>query len=162
MTGAPSASALLALLDRAVDVIAVIGRDGRILYVNSTVTDRLAWRAEEVLGTPALDLIHPDDLEMAAPALAVELSGGPSEPVEVRVRHRSGQFLWFEVLANGWIDEPGVTGLVLNLRESTGRHELAVLTARRAALDGVVSDVSRRALDATLADVTKALPGMLA
>jgi len=136
VTGSPSASALLALLDRAVDVIAVIDRNGQLLYVNSTVTDRLAWSRAELLGTRALDLIHPEDLEVAAPALAVELAGGPSDPVEVRVRNRSGQFLWFEVLANGWIDEPGVSGLVLNLRESTGRHELAVLTARRAALDG--------------------------
>jgi diguanylate cyclase (GGDEF)-like protein/PAS domain S-box-containing protein len=158
----PSASALLALLDRAVDVITVIDTDGYILYANSTVTDLLAWDRDEVVGTRALDLIHPDDLDVAEPALAVELSGGPATPVEVRVRHRSGDYLWFEVLGNGWIEEPGVTGLVLNLRESTGRHELAVLAARRAALDGLVSDVSRRALDATLADVTKALPGILA
>jgi diguanylate cyclase (GGDEF)-like protein/PAS domain S-box-containing protein len=158
----PSATALLALLDRAVDVIAVIDRDGRILYVNSTVSTVLAWPREELAGARALDLIHPDDLDVAAAALAAELGGGPVSPVEVRVRHRSGQFLWFEVLANGWIEEAGVAGLVLNLRESTGRHELAVLAAQRAALDGLVTDVSRRALDATLADVTKALPGILA
>src|SRR5262249_37720648 len=117
---------------------------------------------EELIGTPALDLIHPDDYDLAAAALATELAGGPVTPVEVRVRHRAGHFLWFEVLANGWLEEPGGTGLVLNLRESTGRHELAVVAAQRAALAGLVSDVSRRALDATLADVTKALPGILA
>jgi diguanylate cyclase (GGDEF)-like protein/PAS domain S-box-containing protein len=159
---APSANALLALLDRAVDVIAVVDREGRILYVNSTVSDVLAWPREELLGTPALDLIHPDDFDLAAAALAAELAGGPVTPVEVRVRHQAGHFLWFEVLANGWLDESGVTGLVLNLRESTGRHELAVVAAQRAALDGLVSVVSRRALDATLADITKALPGILA
>jgi diguanylate cyclase (GGDEF)-like protein/PAS domain S-box-containing protein len=159
---APSAAALLALLDRAVDVIAVVDREARILYLNSTVSDVLAWPREELIGTPALDLIHPDDYNLAAAALATELAGGPVTPVEVRVQHRAGHFLWFEVLANGWLEESGVTGLVLNLRESSGRHELAVVAAQRAALDGLVSDVSRRALDATLADVTKALPVILA
>src|SRR3989442_371865 len=107
----PSASALLSLLDRAVDVITVIDPNGRILYANSTVTDRLAWDRDELVGARALDLIHPDDLGVAAPALTVELAGGPATPVEVRVRHRSGLYLWFEVLGNGWIEEPGVTGL---------------------------------------------------
>src|SRR5262249_38166755 len=118
---------------------------------------------EDLLGRPALDLIHPDDLALAAPALAVELTGAEQvSPVEVRICSRDGRYLWFEVLANGWIEDPGVRGLVLSLRESTGRHELAALAARRAELDRLVFDVSRRTLDAALADVTRALPVILA
>ncbi len=159
----PSGATLLALLDRAVDIIAIVDNDGRLTFVNSTVTAVLDRRPEELVGRPALELIHPDDLELAAAGLALELAGSEDGlPVEVRIRHRLGYYLWFEVLGNGRLDGPDATGLVLNLRESTGRHQMAVLAARRAALDRLVFDVSRRALEATLADVTKALPAMLA
>jgi diguanylate cyclase (GGDEF)-like protein/PAS domain S-box-containing protein len=159
----PSGATLLALLDRAVDIIAVVDTAGRLTFVNSTVAAVLDRQPGELVGRPALELIHPDDLEMAAAGLALELAGSEDGlPVEVRIRHRLGHYLWFEVLGNGLLDGPDASGLVLNLRESTGRHRLAVLAARRAALDRLVFDVSRRALEATLADVTKALPSMLA
>ena len=49
-----------------------------------------------------------------------------------------------------------------NLRDIAGRRQLAERAARRAELDGLVFTVARRALDATLADVKEALPGVLA
>ena len=154
---------LVTLLDRAVDVIAVVDGAGRLAYVNETVTAVLAWEPSELVGRPALSLIHPDDAFLAGSALAAELEGSAEQSaIEVRIRARDRTYLWFEVLASGWIDAPGLQGLVINLREATGRHHLAERTARRAELDGLVFDVSRRALDATLADVKEALPAVLA
>jgi PAS domain S-box-containing protein len=153
---------LVTLLDRAVAVIAVVDGAGRLAYVNETVTAVLAWEPSELVGRPALSLIHPDDAFLAGSALAAELEGSAEQSaIEVRIRARDRTYLWFEVLASGWIDAPGSRPR-RHLRESTGRHHLAERTARRAELDGLVFDVSRRALDATLADVKEALPAVLA
>jgi diguanylate cyclase (GGDEF)-like protein/PAS domain S-box-containing protein len=153
---------LVTLLDRAVDVIAVVDVAGRLAYVNETVTAVLEWEPRDLIGRPALSLIHPDDAFVAGSALAAELDGSAEQSaLEVRIRARDRTYLWFEVLASGWIDAPGLQGLVINLRESTGRHHLAERAARRAELDGLVFEVSRRALDATLADVKEALPAVL-
>jgi diguanylate cyclase (GGDEF)-like protein/PAS domain S-box-containing protein len=153
---------LVTLLDRAVDVIAVVDVGGRLVYVNETITGVLEWEPQDLVGRPALSLIHPDDAFIAGSALAAELDGSAEQSaIEVRIRARDRTYLWFEVLASGWIDAPGLQGLVINLRETTGRHHLAERAARRAELDGLVFEVSRRALDATLADVKDALPGVL-
>jgi diguanylate cyclase (GGDEF)-like protein/PAS domain S-box-containing protein len=153
---------LVTLLDHAVDVIAVVDVAGRLAYVNETVTAVLEWEPRDLIGRPALSLIHPDDAFVAGSVLAAELDGSAEQSsIEVRIRARDRTYLWFEVLAGGWIDAPGLQGLVINLRESTGRHHLAERAARRAELDGLVFDVSRRALDATLADVKEALPAVL-
>jgi diguanylate cyclase (GGDEF)-like protein/PAS domain S-box-containing protein len=154
---------LLALLDRAADVIVVVDRRTTVIYINQTVTDVLRWHPDEVVGHSALDFIHRDDVPAAAAALGMALDGVEDIPVvELRTRHRNGAFLWFEAVASGWIDAPGIRGVVLNLRECTERHELASVAKRRAELDRVVFDVSRKALDATLADLTAALPDVLA
>jgi diguanylate cyclase (GGDEF)-like protein/PAS domain S-box-containing protein len=154
---------LVTLLDRAIDVIAVVDVAGRLVYVNETVTAVLEWEPQDLVGRPALSLIHPDDAFLAGSALAAELDGSAEQSaIEVRIRARDRTYLWFEVLASGWIDAPGLQGLVINLRETTGRHHLAERAARRAELDGLVFEVSRRALHATLADVKEALPGVLA
>ena len=46
----PSGATLLALLDRAVDIIAIVDNDGRLTFVNSTVTAVLDRRPEELVG----------------------------------------------------------------------------------------------------------------
>jgi diguanylate cyclase (GGDEF)-like protein/PAS domain S-box-containing protein len=151
------------LVDRAADIITVVDGAGRIVYVNRTAQDVLGWSPQELTGTHGLDLVHPDDLAHATEALAVVLADPDAlSTVEMRMRTSTGTYLWFDVLTGGWIDAPPVCGLVLNLREATGRHVAAERTGRRTELDRLVFEVSRRALDATLADVTGALPQLLA
>ncbi len=68
-----------------------------------------------------LELVHPDDLELAGCALAEVLEGtrGKHEPVRVRLRHIDGHYLWFDCTAENQIDNPTVRGLIIIARDVT-------------------------------------------
>ena len=77
------------------DLLAMIGRDGCFQYVNPAWEKVLGWSSEELCGRRAVELIHPDDLE-----LTMALAPKPGEPTrdvvnfENRYRTRSGGYRW--------------------------------------------------------------------
>jgi PAS domain S-box-containing protein len=50
-----------AVLDHSADVICMIGRDGRFTQVSKRSFEAWGYTADELVGLPCLDLIHPDD-----------------------------------------------------------------------------------------------------
>ena len=93
------------------DLITVIDLGGAVVSVNPAMTQRLGWLAEEMLGRPILDFIHPDDRP------PVTDRGGflPERYEQPRVfhnrfRHKNGDWrhiAWFASLHEGLIYSSG-------------------------------------------------------
>ncbi len=56
-------------VDHLADPVFAVDADGVLRYANDTAADVLGWDATELFGTVVLDLVHPDDLSLAASAL---------------------------------------------------------------------------------------------
>jgi PAS domain S-box-containing protein len=68
-----------ALVHHASDVFTVVGDDGTIRYQSPAVEQVLAYPAEELIGRPLLDLVHPGDCELVSGLFAESRRrhGGP-------------------------------------------------------------------------------------
>ncbi len=79
------------------DMLAVIGPDGRFGRVNGAWESVLGYRADELVGRPFLDLVHPDDLDrtMAEPRRHYD-KGERVQSFQNRYRHRDGTYRWLE------------------------------------------------------------------
>jgi diguanylate cyclase (GGDEF)-like protein/PAS domain S-box-containing protein len=55
-----------ALIDNAVDLLAILDEDGRLLRINQSACDVLGYAPEELRGRPYEDLVHPEDRPRAA------------------------------------------------------------------------------------------------
>ena len=86
------------LADYASDLIMRISRDGKRRYVSPSVKDLLGWDIDEFMDS-GVELIHPDDRERVAAAVAQLWETGKPSLTEYRVRCRSGSYLWLEALA---------------------------------------------------------------
>jgi PAS domain S-box-containing protein len=73
--------------------------DLTFLAANPAVLAALGYRAEELIGARATDLIHPADRQAALRSLAETLASGRSS-VEVRIRRKGGSYAWLEVAAH--------------------------------------------------------------
>ena len=117
-----------ALVQNASDIIMVIDREGRLAYVSPAFERTLGYEASGLLGTPALEFAHPDDADGARQALARQRANR-SARAEVRLRHRSGDWLWFDARITNLFEDPDVEGVIANLRDVTeqtlARRELA-------------------------------------
>jgi two-component system cell cycle sensor histidine kinase/response regulator CckA len=78
-----------------------------------------------LIGRPALDFLHPDDLAAlrAQPADGFS-SGAVAIPAELRVRQPDGAYRTMEGAAVNRLDDPAVRGIVVNARDVTSRRLL--------------------------------------
>lgn len=106
------------------DVVLIVDADACVQYLSPSAERLMGYRADEWLGHSALEVIHPDDVELAAGAFGRALARpGLNEPLEVRVRRFDNRWRWFELVATNLLDHPAIRGVVLCARDITERVE---------------------------------------
>jgi PAS domain S-box-containing protein len=74
------------------DLMTVTQVDGHILATNEACTQALGWDQAELVGSPILRLIHPDDLAQAEAEMERLKRGLDTTQIELRMRHRNGRY----------------------------------------------------------------------
>src|ERR1044071_7332972 len=88
--------------------IAVHGPDGKILYVNRFMREYSGLSLEDFMADDVrARLVHPDDLERSQVERQHALARGTSFELELRARHKDGQYRWFLIRYNPLRDEEG-------------------------------------------------------
>jgi PAS domain S-box-containing protein len=109
-------AALRPLLERSTDAALVMRADAVITYSSPAVRQLFGWKEEEIVGTSAVPLLHPDDRRALGRFLEEAVTQpGAHPPLELRVR-RDGGWDWAEVALTNLLDDPLVRGVVCNLR----------------------------------------------
>jgi diguanylate cyclase (GGDEF)-like protein/PAS domain S-box-containing protein len=117
-----------------------------ITYVSPSVTRLFGWQPEALLGRPASSFVHPDDLARVADAYrAVKEDPDWHPTVDIRLACADGTYRWVEETISDLVDEPGVEGIVGNIRDITDRRAAEQALRRR--------DRVTRALAAKASDV---------
>ena len=113
-----------ALIENSLDVISVLNRDGTIRYESPSIKRVLGYRPEELVGTPAFALIHPDDLPGIRETFG-QLALEPNRIVqaELRFRHKNGAWRNIEVSGHNLLNDPAVGGVITNFRDITDRKQ---------------------------------------
>jgi diguanylate cyclase (GGDEF)-like protein/PAS domain S-box-containing protein len=134
------------LVQNTAEIVTVLDADGKISYESPALTRLLGWLPEEVVGTAALDYVHPDDRVMVQRALdRVVTRTETIEPsIEFRFRHKHGTWRWLEALATNLLHDPAVGGIVVNSRDVTDRRAFEARLARQAHRDPLTGLPNRR------------------
>ena len=121
---AESASRESAAINHGADVLAVIDRSGTIVYANDALRAVLGLDPLYWVGRNALEVIHPQDVELAARLLADSGSiSGAHRPFTLRVRRANSSWCSMEFVSNTLTGVPSISGIVLNGRDVSGRAE---------------------------------------
>lgn len=119
------------LVQHTSDVIVVIARDGERSYTSPSLARILGYDTAELPGRDLLVQAHPEDAkEVARHFRACCERPGAQETVSYRMRHRDGSWRHFEAILTNLLQDPGVRGVVANIRDVTAREESEA--ARRA------------------------------
>jgi PAS domain S-box-containing protein len=94
--------------------------DGTITAVNPAWTEVLSWRADELVGTNLINLVHPDDLDRTAEGGRQLAEGRSQARFDNRYRHRDGSYRWIT-----WAARPGETVINAVGRDFTAERERA-------------------------------------
>ncbi|MEZ4227127.1 MAG: diguanylate cyclase [Polyangiaceae bacterium] len=132
-----SRSRYRALVQNALDIIAVLDHSGIIRYASPALERVLGYEPHEVRGRRLEELVHADDLQTARSALEESAVEGVSVRVEFRVRHKGGEWRYLEAVADNLIGYPSITGIVVNARDVTDRRDLEEILMQQAFFDGL-------------------------
>ncbi|HEV2546560.1 MAG TPA: PAS domain S-box protein [Stellaceae bacterium] len=114
-----------ALIEHSADMVTVIARDGRITYRSPSSLEVTGHPAEDVLGRPIFDLVHPNEVDALRSAV-MPLAGQPWARAagRTRVRHRDGSWRTLAWSARDASDVPGIDGIIINSRDVTQALQL--------------------------------------
>jgi diguanylate cyclase (GGDEF)-like protein/PAS domain S-box-containing protein len=143
-------------VDHLADPVFAVDPDGVLRYANDTAADVLGWDATELLGTSVLDLVHPDDLSLAASSLHTVRDKAFGDLLTLRVRTGRGTWRYLEFRGTYRRADPAdpLAGMIVIVaRDVTDRHRLdfdqgdtEVLRAVMAHMHGMVILVDGRGL----------------
>jgi two-component system cell cycle sensor histidine kinase/response regulator CckA len=113
-----------AIVENSVDAIALLDHDGTIRFVTNSVERLSGYTADELVGSNALDRIHPDDRASVSDAFqrALEQPGVPVS-VEYRGQHKDGSWRHREVVGVNRLDDPAIAAVVINYRDTTAQKK---------------------------------------
>lgn len=118
-------AAIAGLVERHIDMVVVLDETGIIRWANQATERVLGHDRAAKVGTPVLDLVHPEDVARAAAGLANVVSAeGPLAPMYLRALGADGSWRDVEVTTTNMLDEPTVQGIVITARDITERREL--------------------------------------
>jgi diguanylate cyclase (GGDEF)-like protein/PAS domain S-box-containing protein len=146
-----------ALVQDSSDVVSVVDRDWRVLYISPAVRQVTGFRPADHLDGDFRRWIHHEDLPAADRLLAQALADpGGQHRTELRSRHADGSFRWLEVTLRNLLDNPAVAGVVATYRDVTERRAVQERLAYDANHDPLTGLANRaaflRALDQAFLD----------
>jgi diguanylate cyclase (GGDEF)-like protein/PAS domain S-box-containing protein len=110
-----------ALVQHASDIILVIEPGGNLRYASPAFSEVLGHSVDDTVGTNGLAFADPSDADVLRSAFRVDSTS--VHRAEVRMRHRDGHWLWFDVTVTNLFDDASVGGWVANLRDVTERRQ---------------------------------------
>jgi two-component system cell cycle sensor histidine kinase/response regulator CckA len=126
------------LIEQSSDMLLLVDGDGIIRFWSPAAQEALGWSEGEVLGTRALALTHPEDLEGVARAFqAASRAGGGSVRHRARVRQKEGGYRLVDGVARDLRADPAIRAVVLNVRDVTDQVRTEELLLQSQKLDGI-------------------------
>lgn len=108
-----------ALVQDGSDLIAILDKEANYKYVAPTSEAILGIKAEEFIGTNALDYIHEDDRERIISILDKLQDEERINITPFRFKDTGGNWHWIETTITNLLDNPAVNGFVANSRDVT-------------------------------------------
>ncbi|CAN5557037.1 hypothetical protein BH09MYX1_BH09MYX1_10870 [soil metagenome] len=138
--------------EMSLDLLCVAGLDGYFKRVNRSWTRTLGWTSEELMASPLLDFVHPDDRTATLAGRQLLHRGSPMGPLTNRYRCKDGSYRWLEWRSVAHADRALVYAAARDITEEKLADErLAQANAREETLRRQLTFADRMASVGTLA-----------
>jgi diguanylate cyclase (GGDEF)-like protein/PAS domain S-box-containing protein len=99
--------------------------DGRLLGINPALCLMLGYPEDELIGCSIIELTHPDDCTRAMECMQQLWSGELADcSIEIRLRHRTGEWLWARATATLVRDATGAPSYIIgHIEDVTERRQ---------------------------------------
>jgi diguanylate cyclase (GGDEF)-like protein/PAS domain S-box-containing protein len=139
---------LRSLLQHASDITMLINGERAVTYVSPAIERILGHPPAAAVGRLAVDVLQPADrpnLERLLTQLTVDRSA--TITTHLQARHGDGSSRWLELVATSRLDDPSVSGVIINIRDITEAIQLQDRLRYEASHDKLTGLANRALLD---------------
>lgn len=113
-----------ALIENSSEVIIVSDTEGNRIFVSEGIRRMLGYTPEEYMKLNIFNTM-PVEQSVSVRRILRKIVDNPGEPssITIQVQHKNGSWRWIEAVLAGFLDEPGLNGIVITYRDVTGRKE---------------------------------------
>ena len=112
------------LIANSLDGMILVNAEGTIIFSSASVKNVLGFEPEEITGRNAFEFVHGDDLAWAFQSFQREVVENPEVKfIVVRLRKKSGEWLWCMVRGHNLLANPSINSLVVYFHDDTLRKE---------------------------------------
>ncbi|MDI6741476.1 MAG: PAS domain S-box protein [Smithella sp.] len=109
------------ITENSFDMIVITDESGLIKYCSPSIERYTGYKPEEVTGESGFMFIHPEEIERASRDFGetVLMRENAPPPNAFRIIHKDGTQRYFYGIGKNLLDNPDVTGIVMNIRDIT-------------------------------------------
>jgi len=114
------------LIKNSNDILVLVNETGEQFFISDAAESLTGYRVEELLGKVE-EVIYPDDLLLVQQHWARVLSRKDApDCIQYRHKHKEKGYVWFEVVAQNFLDHPAIKAVVANIRDITERKNVEI------------------------------------
>ena len=113
-----------ALVQNGADIVGILDEEANYMYISPNIKTLLGYEPETLLGTNALNLIHPGDVSMTLVSLKKVLVDGQVKLAAFRHKNAHDEWRWIETVASNQLHNPSINGIVISSRDITSRKQI--------------------------------------
>jgi PAS domain S-box-containing protein len=111
------------LIKNSNDILVLVNEKGEQFFISDAAKNLTGYAVEELLGTVE-DVIYPDDLEIVRQHWNRVLANKDvADCIQYRHKHKERGYVWFEAVAQNFLDHPAIKSIVTNVRDITERKK---------------------------------------
>ncbi len=114
------------LIKNSNDILVLVNEKGEQFFISDAAKNLSGYSVEELLGSVE-DVIYPDDLIIVQQHWERVLSNKDvADCIQYRHKHKEKGYVWFEVVAQNFLDHPAIKAVVANIRDITERKNVEI------------------------------------
>lgn len=148
------------LIKNSNDILVLVNEKGEQVFISDAAKNLTGYNIEELSGTIE-NVIYPDDLDIVRQHWnKVIANKNIADSIQYRHKHKEKGYVWFEAVAQNFLDHPAIKSVVANIRDITERkkveHALKESEAEKARLMKMKIELIGRELESNKKSVTAA------
>jgi PAS domain S-box-containing protein len=111
------------LIKNSSDIIVLANEEGEQFFISDVAKKLTGYDVDELLGEVG-SVIYPDDIEIVRKHWDRVLANkSTADTIQYRHKHKEKAYVWFEAVAQNFLDNPAIKAIVANIRDISERKK---------------------------------------
>lgn len=144
---------LQSIISNGHDLIAILDENGRYKYISDSVSEKLGFTPDWILGTRYQDLIDRGIIELVKGDFQEVLNSKNEVAIDFWLNKSDGGRIYLESFAKNLLDHPQIQGILFSSRDITEFIETGKSLSKRYEIENLITQVSTLLINGNFSDL---------